>query len=67
MDDEIERMAEAIHKEHPVTFEGKALDWEHVSRSHPDRAFEYREAARKRIRAEEAMNRLDEPKPDLPR
>lgn len=59
MMDEIERMAEAIHKERPVTFEGTALEWEHVVRSHPERASEYREAARNRLRADEAMKKLD--------
>ena len=58
MDDELERMAEAIHKENPVAFEGLPLNWEHVTRSHPERAAEYREAARNRLKADEAMKRL---------
>lgn len=66
MDDQIERMAEAIHQAHPITLEGTALDWQHVTRSHPHRASEYREAARNRIKAEEAMKRLGEPAQDYP-
>lgn len=56
--DNIDMMAKAIHDERPVTVEGLTLEWDDVVHSYPDRASEYREAARNRLRVEEAMDRL---------
>ena len=60
MADEVEQMAEAIHRENPVRLNGVPLDLQEVVRTRPDRATEFREAARNRIRAAEAMKRLNE-------
>ena len=58
MSDEVERVAEEIHRQYPVTVEGVSLDWDHVSRARPERAAVYREAARNRLKETEAMRRL---------
>lgn len=59
MSDEVEQIAEEIYKQYPVTVEGVGLDWDHVNRSHPERAAIYRDAARNRLREAAAMRRLN--------
>lgn len=59
MSDEVERIAEEIHGQYPVTVAGVALDWEQVTRNHPERVAVFREAARNRLRESKALKLLD--------